>query len=209
MIPVTLVAELANFNDKVRLPGTAFLATTPNPSGRQWDSNDFWRRALQDLIDAYNEICAYCSSWTHRQDSSIDHFVPRSVAPARAYEWDNFRLSRQRLNNRKGNYQDVIDPFNLAPGWFKLDFPTFRLVPNPNLPAEDRGRVVATIDRLQFNNDNDYVNERVGAIRQYCLGKATFAQLVHLYPFIAAEMRAQDFDTNFLAGMRAFFATNP
>ena len=216
LIPVTPGAEPVGFDRNVRVPGTAFLMTTPNPRGRQWDGKDYWRSALGDLFTAYNDICAYCASWTKRatatqtpEDSSIDHFVPKSAVPAQAYEWANFRLCRRRLNTRKDNHRDVLDPFTLAPGWFNLDFRTFLLVPNPTLPASERKRVKATIDRLQLNADNDYVNERVGAIREYCSGKATFAQLVNRYPFIATEMRAQEFDTNFLPRMRAFFAASP
>jgi len=212
LIPVTPVAEPADFHSKVRAPGAAFLRTTPNPSSPQWRRNDYWRRALGDLFNAYNGICAYCASWTFRanqttrpEDGTTDHFVPKSAVPAQAYEWDNFRLCRGRLNMRKENYRDVLDPLTLAPGWFKLDFRTFLLVPNPTLPAMDRARVVATIDRLQLNTDNDYVTERVGAIREYCAGKATLAQLDKRYPFFAAEMRDQDFDTKFLPGMRAVF----
>jgi hypothetical protein len=97
----------------------------------------------------------------------------------------------------------VLDPFTIAPGWFKLNFLTFLLEPNQTLPPADQARVVATIDRLQLNTDNDYVNERIGAIREYCKGRATLAQLDRRYPFIAAEMRNQSFDTDFLPRMRA------
>jgi len=216
LIPVAPVTEPADFDHKVRVPGTAFLKTTPNPTGHQWRQNQYWRRALDDLLNVYKGICAYCASWTKRataattpQDSSIDHFVPKSVAPTVAYEWDNFRLCRGRLNTRKASHQDVLDPFTLAKGWFKLDFLTFRIVPNSSLPAEDRARVEATVNRLQLNLDNDYVTERVGAIRSYCLGAATLTQLANRYPFIAAEMTAQEFDKNFLPRMKAFFSANP
>jgi len=212
LIPVTPAAEPADFNRKVRVPGSKFLMKTPNPTGRQWNGRDYWRKALGDMFFAYNEICAYCASWTKRagttetfQDTSIDHFVPKSAVPAQAYEWSNFRLCRKRLNMRKDSHRDVLDPFTLAPGWFNLDFRTFLLLPNPVLSIFDRERVEKTIDRLQLNSDNDYVNERIGAIREYCLGQATIDQLINSYPFIAAEMRAQDFDTKFLPRMRDFF----
>jgi hypothetical protein len=181
-----------------------------------WQGKDYWRDALGDLLATYSSIYAYCSSWTKRSrgtvdptDSTVDHFVPKSVAPAQAYEWANFRLCRRRLNTRKDSHQDVLDPFILAPGWFELDFQTFLLVPNSILPPADRERVVATIDRLELNDDDDYVYERIGAIRQYCLGDATYTQLVAQYPFIASEMRRQNFDRNFLSRMKAMFARYP
>ena len=126
-----------------------------------------------------------------------------------AYEWNNFRLCRSRLNQRKDHHTDVLDPFVLPPGWFNLNFRTFLLLPSPTLAAPDRKRVQDTIDRLQLNTDNDYVNERIGVIRQYCLGKATFTQLLSTYPFIAAEMQTQNFDTNFLPRMTALFLAHP
>ncbi len=215
LIKLTPVAEPLDFNGKVRVPGTAFLIRTPNPNHQQWRRNDYWRLALGDLFGAYNGICAYCSSWTFRtdrttrpQDGTVDHFVPKSVVPVQAYEWVNFRLCRRRLNERKGNNRDVLDPFTIAPGWFGLDFRTFRLIPNQVLSSMDSAYVVATIDRLQLNDDNDYVNERIGAIREYCLGRATISQLDKWYPFLAAEMRVQGFDTNYFPKLRAFFAQN-
>lgn len=216
LIPITPVAEPADFDQKVRVLGNRFLGTTPNPTGQMWKRKNYWRKALGDLFSAYDGVCAYCASWTKRatkfptpQDSSVDHFVPKAVAPTQAYEWDNFRLCRSRLNGRKDSHQDVLDPFTIALGWFKLDFRTFFLVPASNLPAPDRDRVLATIDRLQLNVDNDYVNERIGAIREYCLGRATLEQLLNRYPFIAAEMLAQNFDTDFLPRMRAYFVAHP
>jgi len=210
------MAEPADFHRKVRVLGANFLRATPNPTRQQWNHKDYWRKALGDLFGAYDGICAYCASWTKRagtistpQDSSVDHFIPKSAAPTQAYEWDNFRLCRSRLNMRKDSHRDVLDPFRLTPGWFNLDFRTFFLLPNPTLSPLDRKRVQTTIDRLQHNADNDYVNERIGAIREYCLGRATFAQLLNRYPFIAAEMRVQNFDTYFLPRMRKFFIANP
>jgi hypothetical protein len=213
VIPIVPVGEPADFNKKVRVPGSAFLRKTPHPGNAEWRRNGYWRMALHDLFNAYKGICAYSASWTKRAtataaqlDWSVDHYVPRSAMPSLAYEWDNFRLCRGRLNARKGSHRDVLDPFTLAIGWFRLDFQTFLLVPDANLPAADKALVSATIARLALNTDNDYVNERIGAIRQYCLGNATFTQLAVRYPFIAAEMIDQDFDTNFLPRLHSFFS---
>jgi uncharacterized protein (TIGR02646 family) len=216
LIPVAPADEPTDFDVRVRRPGTTFLQKTPTPNSSQWKKNDYWRKALKHLFNEYNEICAYCASWTKRaantstpQDYSVDHFIPKSLEPSLAYEWSNFRLCRRRLNMRKDYHQDVLDPFILSPEWFKLDFLTFYLVPSPALNALDRKRVEATIDRLQLNTDNDYVYERIGAIREYCLDKASYAQLLSRYPFIAAEMRVQNFDTKFLPRMKVFFEAHP
>ena len=218
MIPITPVLEPSDFDMRVRRPGATFLATTPNPTTRQWDRNAYWRRVLQDLHSMYGGMCAYCGSWTslltgtsvsRPLSSSVDHFIPKSITPDQAYEWDNFRLSRTRLNERKGNHQDVIDPFLLPPGWFHLSFLTFRLMASAMLSVHDKRRVWATINRLQLNDDDDYVNERINIIKQYCLRNVSFAQVASRYPFVALEMKRQSFDSNYLPRMASWFREHP
>ena len=216
LIPVVPAVEPADFDMKVKQPGVAFLRTTPYPSANAWGSHDYWRRAIEDLLVAYHKICAYSGSWTKTnvpsistlQDSSVDHFIPKSTTPAQAYEWANFRLSRTRLNNRKGNHSDVLDPFTLPNRWFTLDFRSFLIFPNHALSDSEKSRVQKTIDRLGLNTDNDYVQERIDVVREYCSGKLTLATLDDFWPFIAREMKAQDFDTVFLSSMQTFFRTN-
>ena len=211
MIPVIPAPEPGGFNANVRVPGQLFLATNQQPTGNQWRNHDYWRAALTDLHHAYSGICNYCSSFTPRsasgtsEGSSVDHFVPKSAAPLQAYDWDNFRLCRPRLNNRKDSHQDVLDPFTLPSDWFHLNFQTFLILPNPTLAQTDQALVVATIDRLQLNVDSDYVNERIRVVQSYCAGAATFNQVHRRYPFIAAEMTRQNFDATFLPRMARLY----
>ena len=215
MIPVSLEPEPTNFHKDVRLAGQVFLAKYSHPTNSQWTNNSYWRRVLDDLHRAYNDICAYCSSFTLRSTtpssvtSSVDHYVPKSIDPSKAYEWDNFRLCRSRLNQRKDNYRDVLDPFTLSSGWFHLDFLTFLIRPNPALSQEEQARVSATLDRLMLNLDADYVDERRRVIREYCLQRATLAQVDRRYPFIASEMLRQKFDTMFFSKLAAGFKATP
>lgn len=206
-------AEPSDFDNRVRQPGASFLRMTPNPSSSDWRGYDYWRRAIGDLLAAYRSVCSYSGCWTkpnnHRvstiQDSSVDHFVPKSTDPSQAYEWDNFRLSRARLNNRKGNHNDVLDPFALPGRWFTLDFKTFLIFPSHTLSNSERTKVQETIDRLELNADDDYVQERVNVVREYSMGRLTMDTIDVYWPFIAEEMKAQDFDTVFLPSMRTFF----
>ena len=112
MIPV---AEPHDFNRRVRIPGEVFLRKTPHPNNEQWRLNSYWRHAIRHLFNAYNGTCAYCASWTFHaspanrpEDGTVDHFVPKSYSPHLAYEWNNYRLCRRRLNERKGNFQESI-----------------------------------------------------------------------------------------------------
>lgn len=217
MIPVAPAAEPAQFDKSVRRPGIAFLQTTPHPNSDAWRGHDYWRRAMGDLLAAYSGICSYSGSWTKAndpnittlQDSSVDHFIPKSSSPAQAYEWANFRLSRARLNNRKGNHNDVLDPFTLPANRFTLDFRSFLIFPDRALRDSEKRRVQKTIDRLGLNTDNDYVQERVEVVREYCLGRLTLNTLNDYWPFIASEMAAQNFDFVFLPAMQSAFLTLP
>lgn len=200
MIPVVAPPSPAYYSARVRRPGLAFLARTPRPTREQWDRHRFWQRIHRYLYNWHRGVCVYCASWTPHPRSggvdhtSIDHFVPKSRNRPLAYEWSNFRLVRSKLNNRKDNFEDVLDPYGLHPGWFRLDFATFLLEPDAALPPLDRDKVISTIGRLQLNLDQTYVNERARVAYRYAAGKLTFADVERLYPFIASEMLAKNFD---------------
>ena len=216
MIPVTPASEPNDFAGKVRNPGQRFLSSTPRPRSSDWGGHDYWRRATDDLLRAYGNICAYSGSWTFRnggsprpglEDSSIDHFLPKSKYPDKAYEWSNYRLARTRLNNLKGNHEDVLDPFLLQERWFVLDFTTFLVQPNTNLANNDMHKVDATIVRLGLNAEQDYVQERIAVVAQYCHGRLKKFQLESKWPFIASEMTAQNFDVSIRPNLLRVFSS--
>ena len=113
MILVREQSEPSNFAEKVRRRGQDFLAKNPRPSAKQLADQPYWRDAAKQLYDAYDGICAYTCHWIAFDTGSrtVEHFVPKVVAPDLAYEWSNFRLVCGRLNSRKGRHQDVLDPF--------------------------------------------------------------------------------------------------
>jgi len=216
MIPVTLPAPPPHYETRVRQPGMLFLAATPNPTSAEWNQHRFWQNIHQDLYRGHRGVCVYCASWTPHPRSrrgvdhtSIDHFVPKSKNRTLAYEWSNFRLVRSRLNNRKDNFEDVLDPCTLQPGWFHLDFTTFFLEPDATLPAEAKRQVAATIQRLLLNDDFSYVNERARVVYRYTAGKFSFADIQKLYPFIAFEMQARNFDVVYRPSVLAALAKRP
>lgn len=135
----------------------------------------------------------------------MDHFIPKSTKPGQAYEWTNFRLCRTRLNNRKGNHTDVLDPFTVPDRWFTLDFTSFLIRPNSALSVTEYDDVQKTIDRLDLNGDDDYVQERIHVIQEYCLGNADIAAVDARWPFVAREMRAQDFDRVYRPSLTVYF----
>jgi hypothetical protein len=215
MIPVDLPAPPAHYQTRVRQPGLAFLAVTPNPTSDEWNQHRYWQHIHEDLYNWHKGVCVYCASWTPRprhrgvDHTSIDHFVPKSRNRLLAYEWSNFRLVRSKLNNRKDNFEDVLDPCALQLGWFRLNFTTFNLEPDAALPANARRQVAATIQRLLLNRDLGYVNERARVIYKYAAGKMTFADVQKLYPFIASEMTAKNFDVIVRPSVQSVLAKRP
>ena len=124
-------------------------------------------------------------------ESSVDHFVPKTVNPALAYEWSNYRLSSLKLNSYKGDHTDVLDPFYILRDWFVLNFTNFLVEPNAELDARIEVDVRRTIDVLRLNRDNALVNLRLRVVRDYAHGGMTFDHMATYYPFIAYELDRQ------------------
>ncbi|HEV2498435.1 MAG TPA: hypothetical protein VGY31_02495 [Terriglobia bacterium] len=192
MIPIVQQPEPATFTAKVRIPGKAFLKKKPNPTSEDFKKAkaQYWNRSLDDLTKAYKNICAYCCFYLPLE-GSVDHFKPKTKHPTLAYEWSNFRLAHSKINSYKGNSETVLDPFNIQPGWFVLDFTNFHVRANPTGAANIRTQVEETIRVLRLNLDDSLVKFRFSIVRDYSKGDITMNFLETHYPFIAAELKRQ------------------
>lgn len=190
MIPIKLQPEPADFDDKVRKKGVVFLNKFPHPTS--WKNREYWRESLNDLYKTYSCICSYSAQWIPITEGSpsVDHFIPKSVQPELAYEWDNFRLASLRMNARKNDFQDVIDPCKLNPGDFILDFPVLSISTNFNLPDLLKKQIMDTIDRLKLN-DEICKQGRLEWLMPYCETVYPFEYLKRKAPFIAYELERQ------------------
>lgn len=190
MILIQAQPEPPEFSKKVREPGQIFLRNFPHP--KKWKKKQYWQRTLPDLYRAYNGVCAYCAEWIPYTtgDSTVDHFIPKSVRPQLAYEWSNYRLASLRFNGRKKEYQDVLDPFTLGPDWFILVFPSLQIGPNHELTNSQAKLVTDTISRLKLN-DEICISSRERWIKDFC-DRFDFEYLRQNAPFIAYELRRQD-----------------
>ena len=83
---------------------------------------------------------------------SVDHYKPKQSYPELAYEWSNYRFASGRMNGRKREFDDVLDPFEIEDGWFCLDFVFFTVKPNPFLDVNLQNKILQTIDRLKLND---------------------------------------------------------
>jgi uncharacterized protein (TIGR02646 family) len=197
MMPVERRAEPSSFEEKVRTPGRRFLETTdksPESKGF-WSGKEYWREALADLRRLHGGVCAYSGLLIYPGTgaSSVDHFKPKSRHPHLAYEWSNFRLACQRVNACKSNKENILDPFEIQPDWFTLDFDTFRVEPHSALEGDVREAVLITIAELKLNEDgsNSFIGERQEYIEAYAQGDVEFSHLEKRSPFIAYELKRQ------------------
>lgn len=189
MIPVRKQPEPGDFDKRVRTPGREFLESVPAPTAKQWKRHEYWKEVLDKMGQCYNWVCAYSALWIPPVTGarSIDHFVPKSVNPSLAYEWNNFRYASSTMNSRKGT-KTVVDPFALKPGWFEMDFERLEVKPNPDLLPEDAEAVRRTIKILKLDTDEEYKDACQNWIISYCKGEITFNFLKKAAPFIAHEL---------------------
>ncbi|MCF4114192.1 MULTISPECIES: hypothetical protein [Dethiosulfovibrio] len=161
MIHVNAKPEPPSFDKKVRQKGLNLMKKNginpriPLPKGTELRS--CWTKCLDDLHSCYGGICAYLAVYVERITgaNSVDHFVPKKKRPDLAYEWSNYRLACTRINSRKGDYEDVLDPFEVENEWFYLDLITGRIYPNPDLDDQVKRKVQSTIDRLGLDDDDN------------------------------------------------------
>jgi hypothetical protein len=141
-------------------------------------------------MSVYGSNCAY-TSLRMTDGSSVDHFRPKVAYPHLAYEWDNYRLARAKINSRKGESEDVLDPFSIMSGWFHLDMPSCLIKPAADLPRSTRVSVNHTINILQLNNDDSLVQERCNFLVNLADDLITLDFLDDFYPFLSHEVRRQ------------------
>ena len=196
MIPVDLQDEPANFDERVRQPGLAWLAEhgmslDQAPSDPSKLPN-YWTRTNEQLWEAYSGVCAYLSiyfEWVTGA-ASTDHFIAKSSLAGEAYEWNNFRLSCLAPNRSKNKYDDVIDPVGMAKHTFVINFSSGEISPNPALSAEQKALARKTITRLKLDShQNDKM--RAEHFTSYIQGDFSLDYLSRKSPFVYTEIMRQ------------------
>lgn len=191
MIHVDLKPEPTTFDSQVRQPGKAFLSTCPFPNKEDWNRNRHWKNCSVDLYNAYGGICAYTGIWFSTADKtlSVDHFLPKSHYPEKAYEWDNYRLTTQVMNNNKGN-RYVVDPFLITNGDVVLDFPSCLVHARRDSDPAYKSKIETSIDILKLNSEEE-ITRRFDIIIEYISGNCNFQHMQRKFPFIAEEIERQ------------------
>jgi hypothetical protein len=210
MIRVRPAPEPPSFQERVRDPGLRAIAemvgeTPPRAAGRRFakradrrediDADEFppyWTEALDDLMVAYNRICAYSCFRIHPVTGarSVDHMAPKSRAWDTVYEWTNYRLACALLNARKKDFSDVLDPFDIVSVWFQLELAGFQVLPGHGLKGLVRTEVERTIDRLGLD-DFIFRDARKRDAENYWSERVSLAVLAEESPFVARELTRQ------------------
>jgi len=207
VIPVKPVPEPPHFDRTVRQPGLRAIAelvgeapqrSAGKPFDQVADTRDmipaasfppYWREALDDLHAAYDRVCAYLCVRIST-DPSVDHYVAKSRRWDLVYEWSNYRLACASMNSYKGEYGDVLDPFELQDGWFALELVEFQVVPGAGLTVSDVDLVRATIRRLHLNGPR-FCRIRAEFAEARWSGDITDEYLARHSPLVARELIRQ------------------
>lgn len=182
---------------------------------RTVDDFPYWQDCIDDLYREYGGICAYygqripeiCGPQVdhhiakkprsvdkvdkNEHSSSLDAQVARQDSdPAKAYEWDNFRLASSYANTCKGNWADVLDPKDVEDGWFQIDLDALIVRSDPSLDRALRERVDQSISRLKLSEGRAFRDRKHG-MKHFREGRALFELLEMDYPFLARELARQ------------------
>ncbi len=212
MIPVVLAEEPTDFDAKIRQPGLSAIdelvgrdprIKRPGPRRKKVADTEaaisanafppFWRDALDDMMSAYQQRCAYLAMFIEDTGNpTVDHVIPKSLAWNQVYEWSNYRLCTGVVNSKKGELLGLVDPVEAEAGWFELDLASYRIVRGEAAPDARREKIDATLPLL---NLRDCCVQRKRYVEDYRLGPGNkgidFAYLERRAPFIAAELRRQ------------------
>ena len=188
MIYVVPKDEPPDFDEVIRQPGLRALERGDNPLP------DYWRLCLNELYRLYDGICAYACVLIPPVTGgrSVEHFAPKKKHRDHAYEWKNYRLVCSVMNSRKRDFEDVLDPFEISDGWFRIQFTTMKVVPDAQLNAARKEEVLNTIERLKLNRA-DCITARSLYYDTYIapVDPLPFHLLRKWSPFVALEVERQ------------------
>ena len=124
---------------------------------------------------------------------TVDHYLSCDNPASRhlAYEWDNYRFASGWINSSKQTADaNVLDPFEVADGWFSLLLPSLQLVlMEENIPIDQLERARYTLERLHLRDDERVIRQWREWYRMYQDGEITLDGLERKAPLIARAVR--------------------
>lgn len=188
MIAVTLKPEPAAFRAKVFDKGQKYLEKTkpvPPVQSPFWKNHEYWQDGLDLLAEAYGHICAYSSMYINPVTGArtVEHLKPKAHYPQEAYTWRNLRYVCLKMNARKGDFEDVLDPCSFETTVFMMSLFTGEISVHPRCPRPKRPIAQSTIDRLQLN-DGAMMDERLRHLDNYKREAWSRAEFRRQSPFV-------------------------
>ncbi len=211
MIPVALAPEPPDFDRRIRqkgldaiaeLVGEAPARTRRGPKRKKLTDTrgeipadafpPYWREVLPELLQSYRHLCAYLALYIEPATGSpsVDHVVPKSKSWDKVYEWSNYRLACALVNAHKSDVELALDPFQISPGLFALEFVEFQVVVGPAAQSHQVAQITASIDTLGLNS-RDCRKARQAYVEDYEQDEIRLSYLTRRAPFIAQELRRQ------------------
>lgn len=181
MIAVSPVPEPSGFDERARRPGNAWLAE--NPAAER--PCDYWSPFRAVLADGFANRCGYTAMYV--DEGTVDHHLSFKTNPDLAYEWSNYRYVAHWINSKK-KAGDVLDPYEVGEGWFKVLLPSLQLVRTDKVPPERRELVDRTLKGLGLVHDERVLRQRRRWYALYLEGKLSLEGLREMAPLIAAAV---------------------
>ncbi len=171
--------------ENVERRGATWLAEHPGAS-RPYD---LWSDFKGHLADGFMNLCGY--SAMYEPVGTIDHFVSYDEAPARAYDWENYRFCAAWFNSSKKKLRasEVLDPFEVEDDWFEVLLPSLELVATAALPSAFATQAKTMLKRL--GNDERVMRQRRAWHKRYQLQQISLDVLAEFAPLIARAVEKQ------------------
>lgn len=186
MMRFNLAPEPAEFDQKVRQPGNAWLIKNPDSKKRP---KDYWSAFTNDLANGFNNLCGYSAMYISKE-GTVDHYFCCKNHRDLIYEWSNYRYISYRVNSSKGTLDNrVLDPFEVGDDWFEIILPSLQLVLTDKVPPTERSRAEFTLERLHLQNDERIMRQREEWYQMYLNGEITLEGLDKKAPLIARAVR--------------------
>ena len=194
MIRVKPRSEPTNFHGRCRKRGRRWLRAHKGYVGRP---RDYWSEFEPQLRRVFKGLCGYCAMVVYK--GQVDHYVPIAALKKKkkdtvAYDWTNLRYVDASMNQRKST-RVILDPYEVAEGWFEVLLPSLQLVLTSRVPQSSRGLAEFTLKKMGLGDGEQLIRYRREWFLRYKEGKLSLAGLTEVAPLIAqaVEKKAMEY----------------
>jgi len=163
MIPVSNpIRKPRNFTRDCETHGNTWEQA--NPTSEKFPP--LWQRYQRQLAVGFQDRCGW---WAMRiADGAVDHYLSKKHHRSRAYDWSNYRYISPSVNSSKRNQDDnVLDPFDIKPGWFEVQLPSMLLRRTSSVPPAFQAKADFTIKKLRLVSGHKVRRNRRGWYEDY------------------------------------------